>query len=72
MRQLVLAGCFCDAGVKKVETAFSVVKGSVNAGSRASDYSLVVVDSTFRFAGGGETGRSPNFPSARFMFHRLK
>lgn len=56
MRHVIFSGSFCDAGLKKLATAlpfvFSIVSGT---GCR---YILVVVDSTLRLLGGGETDRS--------------
>ena len=54
IRQVTFAGSFFDAGVKKLDTAFSRNRNSSVASRRTgSNHLLVVVDSTLRFFNGG-------------------
>ncbi len=62
IRQLMISGSFLDVGVKKLATAFSIGKLSARQSNRmAYDYVLVVVDSIFRFTGGGDRDPSRMF-----------
>lgn len=66
IRQVILSGSFLDAGVKKLDMAFSENRSSsVNSLKTGSPtYLLVVVDSTLRFfKRGGETDASLAFAS---------
>lgn len=54
IRQVILSGSFFDAGVKKLDTAFSEgLTCQYTSLSLISIHSLVVVDSNLRFFKGG-------------------
>ena len=54
IRQVILSGSFFDAGVKKLDTAFSEDRSpSVTSLRVGSIHLLVVVESTLRFFKGG-------------------
>ena len=70
IRQVILCGSFFDAGVKKLDTAFSEDRSpSVRSLKAESIHLLVVVDSTLRFfKGGGDKDASLAFVSPSIAF----
>lgn len=58
-RHAIGSGFFCEAGVKKFETAFSSAASAIIRGIKGglSESSLFTLDSTFRRSGGGEIAR---------------
>jgi hypothetical protein len=64
IRHFTVSGSFNEAGLKKLETAFSVKSETLSFEERLFNHIRVVVEDCFRFEGGGEMSSGDD---ARFM-----